>query len=186
VGCRELKQTGRSGTAVRSSDLLSRLLFSDHQNGGAVSKKRDDNNTENKIFKSNGRIVVKPQHTYLAFWVIPYPANDADMMGVIWRDGDTGEYLGEARFRYYDPLDPANDAFSGKDRKHWYTMKFDKRPDLTEFKEQMMKVAQAVGGTLHWSDKERNGDEFTAYLTTFPWAHWGKNSRTNEPNTTNN
>jgi hypothetical protein len=64
-------------------------------------------------------IEIKPQHTYLAFWVISYPLEAmGDMMGLIWWDGDSGEYLGAYRFRYYDPLDPGNKPFSGKDRKN--------------------------------------------------------------------
>ena len=117
-------------------------------------------------------IKIEPQDTILAFWFISYPPEAmGDMMGMIWRDGDSGKYFGEFRFRYYDPLDPGNAPFSGKDRKSWYSLQFDERPDLTDIKEMVMEVARRARGTVHWTEKERSGDEFEAYLMTCPWVH---------------
>ena len=117
-------------------------------------------------------IKIEPQDTFLAFWVISFPAEaKMDMMGAIWRHGDTGEYLGRYRYRYYDPLDPGNHALSGKDRKEWFEIKFEKRPDITEIKEAVTALAKRSGGKLHWTNKKRSGDEMAAYLKTLPWTY---------------
>jgi hypothetical protein len=118
-------------------------------------------------------IKIEPQHTFLALWFISFPVEaKMDIMGAIWRDGDSGEYLGRYRFRYYDPLDPGNHPLSGKDRKKWFSTKYKERPNVTEFKEQLIVLAETLGGKLEWTDKERSGDETIAYLRTCPWAHW--------------
>ena len=121
-------------------------------------------------------IKIEPQHTFLALWFISFPPEaKMDIMGAIWRDGDSGEYLGRCRFRYYDALDPGNHPLSGKDRKKWFSTNYKERPNVTEFKEQLILLAEKLGGKLDWTDKERSGDEMVAYLWTCPWAHWETN-----------
>ena len=47
---------------------------------------------------------------------------EQDWMGAINQQADGSVEL-TYRFRYYDPEDPDNDSWSGKDRKKWYEVK---------------------------------------------------------------
>lgn len=80
------------------------------------------------------------------------------------------------RFRYYDEEDPGNDAFSGKDRKTWYTAKW----KGVEAKELVIETVRTMLGRMeeasgYKSDEllMQNGD-LDAFFEEFkkrPYAH---------------
>jgi hypothetical protein len=54
----------------------------------------------------------------IGLWFTPMTAGD-NLVSL--RSDDGGKtFYGEGRVRHYDPVDPGNDAFSGKDQKNWY------------------------------------------------------------------
>ena len=63
-------------------------------------------------------IEMGPEDEVLGIWNMAFP--DFEWMGLAIAKG--GYVEGAYRFRYYDPDDPGNPAFSGKDRKSSYAV----------------------------------------------------------------
>ena len=64
---------------------------------------------------------------------------------------DDGAFKLETRFRYYDPDDPGNDAFSIKDRKSWY--------ELTIREQDVAVVLKKVRFVVMMMEKQSNHGE---------------------------
>ena len=64
----------------------------------------------------------------IGIWFVPIRSPAGDWMAALNRDSERS-FTATFRFRWYDPDDPANDAFSGQDRKSWYQAK---SKDITE------------------------------------------------------
>ena len=103
---------------------------------------------------------------FVAFWVLGL-SKMGDVMGAAWLEKDSGRYRGKMRIRKYDPEDPDNDAFSGKDQKDWYAIDYGtERPDFSEQRQRMEALGNMPDCHLIWYEPE--GEE-GAYLQMVEW-----------------
>lgn len=119
-------------------------------------------------------IDVTPEDYVVGVWFVGGPRTDW-LAVVVEKEGTL---YGAYRHRYYDPEDPENDAFSGKDLKHHYDLV--PIPDCPEAREKIvaaMNLIQSVGGrvlgTRTQSARFEGGsmDEVIDWLKEQPFAH---------------
>lgn len=111
-----------------------------------------------------------PTDHVIGFWFVP--GDEKDWMACIWIRGE--ELQGTYRFRYYDPEDPGNDAFSGQDRKSWHSLKA-KKEQQEKLVESMHDLAKLVsehhGEPVYWVPVNDTGEKAVEVLTAQPWCH---------------
>lgn len=101
-----------------------------------------------------------------------------DWMGKLVKQD--GKWLFEYRFRYYDPADPQNDAWSGKDTKSWYA--FQSKDDSDEQRDRLLYLLEhglipmleaRYGNKVDVVDLQCRNDEqkFFDAITSRPWCH---------------
>lgn len=90
------------------------------------------------------------------------------------RQGDDGKIEMVYRFRHYDADDPANDPFSGKDKKKWFKVTIPSTPEkaIEAARQLVAKLEEASGNTADEILMGPGGaDEFMAMYASMPWAH---------------
>lgn len=123
---------------------------------------------------------IKPGRYLIGMWFAA--AEGHDFMLTLYTDGDPNgdktEWTAEYRFRYYDESDPDNDAFSGKDRKSFYTGTFTGSQDeaYATTLEFMDRLRSLTGKSLYHSFSfmplfSADVKFIAEQLTQQPWAH---------------
>lgn len=96
----------------------------------------------------------------------------SDWMGHLRMEG--GRPVLTYRFRYYDPDDPGNDPFSGKDTKNWFTAAHaGTREEAIEATRQMVREMERLTGNGCHEILMRGGNvkRFMNALSRNKWAH---------------
>lgn len=78
------------------------------------------------------------------------------------------------RFRWYDPKDPRNDAFSGKDRKSWYSIKTESKEDAFKAINALITGLKQLGIRDVWDIQRGEDESFESFLERFkqaPFVH---------------
>lgn len=93
-----------------------------------------------------------------------------DWLGTLVDLGN-GQLKIEYRHRYYDEKDPNNDAFSGKDRKSWYSAQTKMpREEAIEVMRLLVRVMPGKSYELLMGP-DRNVDEFLERFKKMPFVH---------------
>ena len=118
-----------------------------------------------------------PEAKYIGVWYVYDLDPPADFLVTAWtlpEDNHQRVYM-EGRLRSYDPEDPGNDAWSGRDEKKWFSAKSKEFVGPEEGEKDVDKFVagfvQRFGGTIDYVPVHGDAEMLITQMQTRDWCH---------------